>query len=222
MFTGIVEEVGLVEAAGGGGLSVGASLVLDDLGLGDSIAVSGVCLTVTRLSDSGFSVDVVPETLRRTTLGSLGAGDPVNLERSLAANGRFGGHVVQGHVDGTASIESVVPEGEASLVRFAAPPALMRYVVEKGFVAVDGISLTVVDCGERSFRVTLIPYTRENTAMRARREGDRVNIEVDIMAKYVEKLSPSQWSLSPEGEEGESPSPQSSPVKGEEGESPSQ
>ena len=192
MFTGIVEEVGLVEAAGGGGLSVGASRVLDDLGLGDSIAVSGVCLTVTRLSASGFSVDVVPETLRRTTLGSLGAGDPVNLERSLAANGRFGGHVVQGHVDGTASIESVVPEGEASLVRFAAPPAIMRYVVEKGFVAVDGISLTVVDCGERSFRVTLIPYTRENTAMRARREGDRVNIEVDIMAKYVEKLSPSQ------------------------------
>ena len=192
MFTGIVEEVGLVEAAGGGGLSVGASLVLDDLALGDSIAVSGVCLTVTRLSDSGFSVDVVPETLRRTTLGSLGVGDPVNLERSLAANGRFGGHVVQGHVDGTASIESVVPEGEASLVRFAAPPALMRYVVEKGFVAVDGISLTVVDCDERSFRVTLIPYTWENTAMRARREGDRVNIEVDIMAKYVEKLSPSQ------------------------------
>ena len=192
MFTGIVEEVGLVEAAGGGGLSVGASLVLDDLGLGDSIAVSGVCLTVTRLSHSGFSVDVVPETLRRTTLGSLGVGDPVNLERSLAANGRFGGHVVQGHVDGTASIESVVPEGEASLVRFAAPPAIMRYVVEKGFVAVDGISLTVVDCDERSFRVTLIPYTWENTAMRARREGDRVNIEVDIMAKYVEKLSPSQ------------------------------
>ena len=190
MFTGIVEEMGRVEAAGGGGLSVGAALVLDDLGLGDSIAVSGVCLTVTRLSDSGFSVDVVPETLRRTTLGSLGVGDPVNLERSLAANGRFGGHVVQGHVDGTASIESVVPEGEASLVRFAAPPAIMRYVVEKGFVAVDGISLTVVDCGERSFRVTLIPYTRENTAMRARREGDRVNIEVDIMAKYVEKLSP--------------------------------
>ena len=190
MFTGIVEEVGRVQTAGGGGLSVGASRVLDDLGLGDSIAVSGVCLTVTRLSDSGFSVDVVPETLRRTTLGSLGVGDPVNLERSLAANGRFGGHVVQGHVDGTASIESVVPEGEASLVCFAAPPAIMRYVVEKGFVAVDGISLTVVDCGERSFRVTLIPYTRENTAMRARREGDRVNIEVDIMAKYIEKLSP--------------------------------
>ena len=192
MFTGIVEEVGLVEAAGGGGLSVGASLVLGDLALGDSIAVSGVCLTVTRLSASGFSVDVVPETLRRTTLGSLGVGGLVNLERSLAANGRFGGHVVQGHVDGTASIESVVPEGEASLVRFAASPAIMRYVVEKGFVAVDGISLTVVDCDERSFRVTLIPYTRENTAMRARREGDRVNIEVDIMAKYVEKLSASQ------------------------------
>ena len=177
---------------GGGGLSVGASLVLGDLALGDSIAVSGVCLTVTRLSASGFSVDVVPETLRRTTLGSLGVGGLVNLERSLAANGRFGGHVVQGHVDGTASIESVVPEGEASLVRFATPPALMRYVVEKGFVAVDGISLTVVDCDERSFRVTLIPYTRENTAMRTRREGDRVNIEVDIMAKYVEKLSASQ------------------------------
>ena len=194
--------MGRVEAAGGGGLSVGASLVLDDLGLGDSIAVSGVCLTVTRLSDSGFSVHVVPETVRRTTLGSLDVGDPVNLERSLAANGRFGGHVVQGHVDGTASIESVVPEGEASLVRFAAPPAIMRYVVEKGFVAVDGISLTVVDCDARSFRVTLIPYTRENTAMRARREGDRVNIEVDIMAKYVEKLSPS---------------PQSSPVEGGEG-----
>ena len=189
MFTGIVEEVGRIEAAGGGGLSVGASVVPGDLALGDSIAVSGVCLTVTGLSASGFSVDVVPETLRRTTLGYLGVGDLVNLERSLAANGRFGGHVVQGHVDGTASIESVVPEGEASLVRFAAPPSIMRYVVEKGFVAVDGISLTVVDCDERSFRVTVIPYTRENTAMRARREGDRVNVEVDIMAKYVEKLT---------------------------------
>ena len=189
MFTGIVEEVGTVEAVPDGGLSVGASLVLDDLGIGDSISVSGVCFTVTGLDESMFEVDVVPETLRRTTLGSLHVGDPVNLERSLPASGRFGGHVVQGHVDGTAVIESVVADGDASLVRFAGPPALMRYVVEKGFVAVDGISLTVVDCDERSFQVTLIPHTRENTAMKARVVGDSVNIEIDIMAKYVEKLS---------------------------------
>ena len=189
MFTGIVEEVGTVEAVPDGGLSVRASLVLADLGIGDSISVSGVCFTVTGLDDSTFRVDVVPETLRRTTLGTLNEGSPVNLERSLRASGRFGGHVVQGHVAGTATIESMVTEGDAWLVRFAGPPALLRYVVEKGFVAVDGVSLTVVDCDERSFLVTLIPHTWENTAMKARAVGDSVNIEVDIMAKYVEKFS---------------------------------
>jgi riboflavin synthase len=192
MFTGIVEEIGSVADISATGLSIQASLVMDDLRVSDSISVNGACLTVTGVEGPTFSVDTVPETLRRTNLGSLETGHHVNLERSMAADGRFGGHIVQGHVDGVGKVLSIEPEGEARNIKFEANDSIMRYVVEKGFVAVDGISLTVVDCDERSFRVTLIPYTRENTAMRARREGDRVNIEVDIMAKYVEKLSASQ------------------------------
>ncbi len=189
MFTGIVEEVGHVQAVDGGRLSVRASLTLDGLAVGDSVCLNGVCLTVTDRGPRSFDVHVVPETLRRSALGSLTPGDPVNLERALPAHGRFGGHVVQGHVDGVAAIDSMEPDGEALMLRFAADPGLTRYMVEKGFVAVDGVSLTVVDCDRRSFRVTLIPHTRENTAMRDRKPGDRVNVEVDVMAKYVEKLT---------------------------------
>lgn len=189
MFTGIVEEVGTVREMGAGRLAVNASTVLDDLKVSDSICVNGACLTVTHRNREGFSVDTVPETLRRTNLGNLSIGDPVNLERPMKADGRFGGHIVQGHVDGTGTVESMTEEGEAMLVRFAAEPSIMRYVVEKGFITVDGASLTVVDCDGRTFSVTIIPYTRDNTVFKARKVGDTVNLEPDVIAKYVERLA---------------------------------
>ena len=189
MFTGIVEEVGTLEAVEANRLVIGASKVLNDLKVSGSICVNGACLTVTSRQDSSFSVDVVPETLRRTNLGSLNAGDPVNLERPLAVGDRFGGHIVQGHVDATGAVESIVQDGEALLIKLRASASVMRYVVEKGFIAVDGTSLTVVNCNSRMFTVTLIPYTRDNTALGTRKVGDSVNLEADIMAKYVERLS---------------------------------
>ena len=189
MFTGIIEEVGTVKAASSGRLVFNASRVMDDLKVSDSICVNGACLTVTTRDEGSFSVDVVPETLRRTNLGLLGAGDPVNLERPLAIGGRFGGHIVQGHVDATGTVESIAEEGEALHVKFHAPPSIMRYVVEKGFIAVDGTSLTVVNCDSLSFAVSIIPYTRDNTVFGARGVGDPVNLEVDIIAKYVERLA---------------------------------
>ena len=189
MFTGIVEEVGSVKSAGDGRLVIGASEVLSDVKVGDSISVNGACLTVTTHDDSSFSVDVVPETLRRTNLGELEAGSAVNLERSMPAYGRFGGHMVQGHVDGTATISSIRGEGDALMVVFDAPISLMRYVVEKGFIAVDGASLTIVNCDNFSFSVTIIPHTRENTVFKHKKVGDSVNLEVDIMAKYIERLA---------------------------------
>ncbi len=189
MFTGIVEEVGTVQSTSTGRLSIGASTVMDDLSVSDSISINGTCLTVTVRDDNGFSVDVVPETLRRTNLSDLTAGDSVNLERPMKADGRFGGHIVQGHVDGTGAIESIEPEGEALLVRFTADDAVMRYVVEKGFITVDGASLTVVNCDDFGFLVSIIPYTRDNTKFATWKPGDTVNLEIDVIAKYVEKLS---------------------------------
>ena len=193
MFTGIVEEVGIVRSAEPGRLIVNASTVMGDMKVGDSICINGTCLTVTSFEgerDNGtFSLDVVPETLRRTNLGELKSGHPVNLERSMPADGRFGGHIVQGHVDGTGKVHSVEADGEASLVTFDAPPNVMRYVVEKGFITVDGASLTVVKCDQNSFMVTLIPHTRENTVFRHRDVGDTVNLEADIIAKYTERLT---------------------------------
>ncbi len=189
MFTGIVEEVGSVKAVEEGGLVIGASAVLSDVKVGDSIAVNGACLTVTAYDESGFSVDVVPETLRRTNLGELASGAPVNLERSMPAYGRFGGHMVQGHIDGTADIRSIESEGDALTVIFDAPPSIMRYVVEKGFIAVDGASLTIVNCDNFSFSVSLIPHTQDNTIFKTKSAGDSVNLEVDITAKYVERLT---------------------------------
>ncbi|MBM3945292.1 MAG: riboflavin synthase [SAR202 cluster bacterium] len=189
MFTGIVEEVGKVKETGKGKLAIAASLVLADAKLGGSISVNGACLTMTRLEGDSFSVDVVPETLRRTNLGALKAGSPVNLERPLAASGRLDGHIVQGHVDGTARITEMTPDGEATMVKFETPRPLMRYIVEKGFVAVDGASLTVVHSFEDSFTVTIIPFTKHNTVFGHRRVGDAVNIEVDILAKYLERLA---------------------------------
>jgi riboflavin synthase len=189
VFTGIVEEVGEVIEARGTGLVVRGLLVTTDVRLGDSICINGTCLTVTALDGDTFTVDTVPETLRRTNLGTLVAGSPVNLERALPAGGRMGGHFVQGHVEGVGRIASIQPENEAWLVRIDAPPELMRYIVEKGFVTVDGMSLTVVSRDEGGFTLTIIPYTFENTNVRERKVGDTVNVETDILAKYVEQLT---------------------------------
>ena len=188
MFTGIVEELGSVRAAHAGKLTISATRVTEDTKEGDSISVNGACLTVTEISDDSFSVDVMPETLRRTNLGLLQPGDKVNLERSLAVGGRLGGHFVQGHVDDTGRVISITPEEEALLVRFEAPQEIMRYIVRKGFIAVDGVSLTVVECNTSSFEVSLVAFTQQTTNLASKRPGDVVNLEVDIIAKYVERL----------------------------------
>jgi riboflavin synthase len=189
MFTGIVEEVGRVVSASAGSLTVAADGVLEDMQKGDSMAVNGVCLTVTAFDSKSFSVDVMPETLDKTNLGLLRPGDGVNLERPLAANGRLGGHFVQGHIDDRARVSSVSRSGEALLLRFDAPTRLMPYIVEKGFIAVDGVSLTVVARDDNSFQVSIVGYTRQNTTLGNRGVGDAVNLEVDIIAKYVEQLN---------------------------------
>lgn len=187
MFTGIVEEVGTVSSTGGNRLVVRAIKVLEGTELGDSIAVNGVCLTVIALGGETFTVEIMPETLRRTNLGDVRAGDAVNLERALALGDRLGGHLVQGHIDATGRIESLVPEGDAVLMTVSAPPEIMRYLVGKGYVAVDGISLTVVRRELTAFTVSLVTFTRESTSLKSKRVGDRVNLEVDIIAKYVEQ-----------------------------------
>lgn len=188
MFTGIIEEIGIVISLQDRELAIRASQALQETKLGDSIAVNGACLTVTRLEAHHFSVEIAPETLRRTNLEMLHSGDRVNLERPLALGRRLGGHLVQGHVDATGKIVSIVPEGKALIVRYAAPPEIMRYVVEKGFIAVDGASLTVVHCDSTSFTISLVPYTQQHTTLASKRPGDLVNLEVDIIAKYAERL----------------------------------
>ncbi len=189
MFTGIVEEVGTVQSSNQGRLTMAAITVMPTLEIGGSISVNGACLTVTTLEANEFTVDVVPETLRRTNLGDLSVKSPVNLERPLRADGRLDGHIVQGHVDGTGTISEISADGEALMVRMDVPPQVARYVVEKGFIAVDGVSLTVVHCDEMGFSVTVIPHTRDHTIFGSRRVGDTVNIEIDILAKYVERLT---------------------------------
>ena len=189
MFTGIVEEVGTVRTAGQGRLTIAASIVMPTLEIGGSINVNGTCLTVITLNSDQFTVDVVPETLRRTNLGQLRPDSPVNLERPLRADGRLDGHIVQGHVDGTGTIGRISDDGEALMVRIDVPERLVRYVVEKGFIAVDGVSLTVVHCDDAGFSVTVIPHTRDHTIFGSRSAGDAVNIEIDILAKYVERLT---------------------------------
>jgi len=195
LFTGIVEEVGHVrslesqsQAAGVSRLTIRAAKVMDSLKVGDSIAVNGACLTVVSRSDDGFSLELAPETLRRTNLGSLQVGQRVDLERSLAVSDRLGGHIVQGHVDATSKVSSTRPDGDCVIMGFRAPRKLGRYIVEKGFVAVDGISLTVAKRGVSYFTASVIPYTLENTVLKERHVGDAVNLEVDILAKYVERL----------------------------------
>jgi len=192
MFSGIVEEVGMVrrlERRGGSAtLEVAARQVLQGTRVGDSIAINGVCLTVTTLEAGRFTVDLVPETLRRTNLGRLCPGSRVNLERSLCVGERIGGHFVQGHVDGVGRVVALVPEEDAIIARFSAPPSVMRYIVPKGFIAVDGVSLTVVDRLADGFTVSLIPYTMAHTIAGRYQVGDVVNLEVDILGKYVERF----------------------------------
>jgi riboflavin synthase len=192
MFSGIVEEVGSVREAGDDSLTVAASLVLDQTALGDSIAVNGACLTVARLGDTWFGAEIMPETLRRTNLGRLRPGDAVNLERSLTLASRLGGHMVQGHVDGTGTVRALTAEGDALLVTIEAPAAILRYIVEKGYIAVDGASLTVVDHSPTAFRVSLVRYTLDHTIFGRWKAGQAVNLEVDILAKYVERLLPGE------------------------------
>ena len=188
MFTGIVEEVGSVAAISHNGMTVRAATVMSDLKLGDSIAVNGACLTAVAIGDSEFAVDLSPETMRRTSLGDLSPGGAVNLERALSASDRMGGHIVQGHVDGTGRVTSTKDDGDSVIYRVRAPSRLMPYIVEKGFIAVDGISLTVVKVGTSSFTLAVIPYTLHNTNLQTISVGARVNLEADILAKYVENL----------------------------------
>jgi riboflavin synthase len=194
MFTGLIEGQGTVASvetpdAEGAGLRLHVSAPwLDGLAEGDSVAVNGCCLTVTTLPGDGFTADLVGETLARTALGRLAPGDPVNLERPLAAGGRLGGHLVQGHVEGVARVLDRRKVGDGEEVRFELPPELQRYVVEKGSVAVDGVSLTVAGVGPGWFTVALVPHTLEVTTLGERRPGDLVQLEVDVIAKYVERL----------------------------------
>lgn len=204
MFTGIVEEVGeiiaLRQSATSTVLGVRAKTVLGGTKLGDSIAVNGVCLTVVRLMPDGFEGDVMPETMRRTNLGALRPKSRVNLERAMAADGRFGGHIVAGHVDGTGTITQLKPEGNAVWVTIAAAPALLRYIVEKGSITIDGISLTVAYVDSTCFRVSIIPHTGQETTLLTRRPGYVVNLECDIVGKYIEKLmQPAPEAAKPSG-----------------------
>ena len=194
MFTGIIEEVGRIKVVSLGKLTIAATKVLQGMELGGSISVNGACLTVTEFGGNSFSVDIMSETLNRTSLGLLRAGDRVNLERPLTMEKFLGGHLVQGHIDDTGRIASVTKQGETTLVRIEAPPEVMRYIVEKGFIAVDGISLTVVSIDAASFTVSVVYYTLENTTLGERKTGDTVNLEVDIIAKYVERFNRSSSS----------------------------
>jgi len=192
MFTGIVEDVGTIRSVDlerpQDGLTIEAGIAIAGTREGDSIAVNGTCLTVTGLDEDRFTVGVMPETLRRTNLGLLQPGDRVNLERSLQPQSRMGGHFVQGHVDGVGTVASVLPDGNALAVRIDAGPGLLRYIVEKGFIAVDGASLTVTQIDDRGFGVALVPYSQEHLAPGITTPGHAVNLEVDILAKYLEKL----------------------------------
>ncbi len=192
MFTGIIEETGtvaaLVKGARSAKLTVKAAKIFEDLRLGDSVAVNGVCLTVAELGSASFTADVMNETLLRSSLGELRAGSGVNLERAMPANGRFGGHIVSGHIDGTGRIESTEREGNAVWIRISAAESIMRYIVEKGSVAIDGISLTVAKRDENGFSVSVIPHTGRETTLLGKGAGERVNLENDVIGKYVERL----------------------------------
>lgn len=192
MFTGIIEETGTVTAVRRGAVSsaltIAGGVIFDDLKRGDSVAVNGVCLTAAHLTSNTFTADVMHETLRRSSLGGLQCGSRVNLERAMPAGGRFGGHIVSGHIDGTGRIAAIRRDGNALWYTVSAAPALLRLIVEKGSVAIDGVSLTVATVDRQSFSVSIIPHTADATILSERRVGDMVNLENDLIGKYVEKL----------------------------------
>lgn len=201
MFTGIIEETGKIRGITKGRhsavLQVQASLVMEDLEIGHSIAVNGVCLTVTGLSPDGFTADVMHETLDRSSLGKLCPGSPVNLERAMPANGRFGGHIVTGHIDGTGLISEIRRDDNAIWYTVRTPLALLRYIIEKGSIAIDGVSLTVAKVQRDGFQVSVIPHTAASTTLSGRRAGDAVNLENDCIGKYVERLMENNTGDSP-------------------------
>ena len=192
MFTGIIEEIGTIKSVKRGPVSatlvVNASLVLKDLKVGDSINTNGTCLTVTGFGNDFFNTDVMAETMRKTNLNELKPGSVVNLERAMQAGGRFGGHMVSGHIDGTGHISNFSKEGIATWVTIEAGEEILRYIIYKGSVAIDGISLTVAEANEKGFQVSLIPHTSMETTLLKKKQGDSVNIECDMMAKYIEKF----------------------------------
>ena len=192
MFTGIIEEVGVIKnikmGAKSAVITIQANTVMEDIHLGDSIAMNGVCLTVTSFDKNSYSVDVMHETLRRTNLGALKGGSRVNLERAMAAYGRFGGHIVAGHVDGTGVITSMKQDDNAVWIDIETDASVLKYIVEKGSITIDGISLTVAQVDSRSFAVSVIPHTGMHTTLLEKKPGDSVNLETDMIGKYVEKL----------------------------------
>ena len=192
MFTGIVEEKGIIRSlninGSSGTIRIEARKVLEGTSIGDSIAVNGICLTVTSMGDGFFTADVMAETVRRSSLGILSQGSEVNLERAMAANGRFGGHIVSGHIDGTGTVRSLVREENAIWVTIETPPEILKYIVHKGSICIDGISLTVASVGSDHFKVSVIPHTGSETTLLSKRPGSPVNLENDIIAKYVERL----------------------------------
>lgn len=192
MFTGIVEETGAIKSlrisGTSGKIALRANKVLEGTKIGDSIAVNGVCLTVVSLEQDGFTADVMAETVRRTNLGQTKIGDKVNLERAMAADGRFGGHIVSGHIDGTGTIAELRKEENAVWVKITTPPEILELIVEKGSICIDGISLTVADVGETYFQVSVIPHTGEETTLLKKKAGNLVNLENDIVGKYIKKF----------------------------------
>lgn len=192
MFTGIVEEIGIISGIKQGKnseiLTIKAKKVLEDTKIGDSIAVNGICLTVTALYSDSFTADVMHETINRSSLSKLKYGSKVNLERAMPVNGRFGGHIVSGHVDGTGTIINIKPDDNAIWYKIQANQQILKYIVEKGSITIDGISLTVAKVSETDFSISAIPHTVEQTILKEKRQGDIVNLETDILAKYIEKL----------------------------------
>ena len=192
MFTGIVEEtgriIGIVSGSNSGTIHIQADKVLENTKIGDSIAVNGVCLTVTKLSNSSFNADVMPETLRRSNLGLLKNGDAVNLERAMAADGRFGGHIVSGHIDSTGTVTNIKREENAVWIEISADKTVLALIVEKGSITIDGISLTVAALSDSSFSVSVIPHTAQQTTLLSKNVGSKVNLENDIIGKYVQRL----------------------------------
>ena len=192
MFTGIVEEIGIVRAIKNGSnsavLTIEGDIIFSDIKLGDSIAVNGVCLTVSGFKDNSFSADVMNESLKKSSLGKLKPASHVNLERAMPANGRFGGHIVSGHIDGIGEIQSVTRDDNAIWYSISTSEEIMHYIVEKGSITIDGISLTVVDVGQKNFNVSIIPHTAASTILAEKKVNDTVNLENDILGKYIEKL----------------------------------